>query len=75
MEVALNIVYVIVSVGLIITVLMQSAGEGGLSGALGGSSDTFFGKKKGWDELLAKFSTIFAISFMFLAFLLTILAS
>jgi len=70
---ALNIIYVVVAIGLIATVLLQSGKSAGLSGAITGGAETFFGKKKGLDELLGKVSLVLAISFMALAFTVTIL--
>jgi preprotein translocase subunit SecG len=69
----LNIIYVVVAIGLIATVLLQSGKSAGLSGAITGGAETFFGKKKGLDQLLGKVSTVLAISFMLLAFIVTIL--
>ncbi len=69
----LNIIYVVVAIGLIVTVLLQSGKSAGLSGAITGGAETFFGKKKGLDQLLGKVSTVLAISFMLLAFIVTIL--
>lgn len=70
---ALNIIYVVVAIGLIAAVLLQSGKSAGLSGAITGGAETFFGKKKGLDELLGKVSLVLAISFMALAFTVTIL--
>ena len=69
----LNIIYVVVAIGLIATVLLQSGKSAGLSGSISGGAETFFGKKKGMDQLLGKVSTVLAISFMLLAFIVTIL--
>ncbi len=69
----LSIIYVLIAVGLIITVLLQSGKSAGLSGAIGGGAETFFGKKKGLDDLLGKISTVLAVSFMVLAFVITVL--
>jgi preprotein translocase subunit SecG len=69
----LNIIYVVVAIGLIATVLLQSGKSAGLSGAITGGAETFFGKKKGLDQLLGKVSTVLAVSFMLLAFIVTIL--
>jgi preprotein translocase subunit SecG len=69
----LNIIYVVVAIGLIATVLLQSGKSAGLSGAISGGAETFFGKKKGLDQLLGKVSTVLAVSFMLLAFIVTIL--
>ncbi len=75
MSTVLNVIYVIVAIGLIITVLLQSGKSAGLSGAISGGAETIFGKKKGLDSILSKISTILAISFMVLAFVVTILVS
>jgi preprotein translocase subunit SecG len=69
----LNIIYVIVAIGLIATVLLQSGKSAGLSGSISGGAETFFGKKKGMDQLLGKISMVLAVSFMLLAFIVTIL--
>jgi len=72
---ALIIVYVIVCLGLIATVLLQSGRSAGLSGAIAGGAQTLFGKKKGMDDLLGRISTGLAIGFMILAIVLTVLDS
>lgn len=64
MTVVLTVLQVIVSVGLIATVLLQSGKSAGMSGAIAGGAETVFGKKKGMDALFNKLSTIFAIGFM-----------
>ena len=60
----IRIVHVIFSLGLIITVLMQSGKSEGLSGSIAGGAETFFGKKKGMDELLGKLTSVFAVLFI-----------
>lgn len=50
MLIALTVILVISSIGLIATVLLQSGTGAGL-GAIGGAGEAFFGKKKGVDEL------------------------
>lgn len=72
---ALIIVYIVVCLGLIATVLLQSGRSAGLSGAIAGGAQTLFGKKKGMDDLLGRISTGLAVAFMILAIVLTILAS
>ena len=46
MEIVLTILEAIASVALIIIVLLQSGKEAGLSGAIGGGSDTYLSKNK-----------------------------
>ena len=65
-EIALGIVLLICAVFLVVAVLLQQGKEKGLSGTIGGGSDTFFGKTKGKtaDKMLAKVTTIIAIVFV-----------
>ena len=67
-----TIVHVIFSLGLIITVLMQSGKSEGLSGSIAGGAETFFGKKKGMDELLGKLTSVFAVLFIITSVVLAI---
>jgi preprotein translocase subunit SecG len=73
-KLALTIVYIIICIGLIATVLLQSGRSAGLSGAIAGGAQTLFGKKKGMDDLLGRISTGLAIAFMVMAIILTVLA-
>lgn len=61
-----GVIQIIVSVVLIASVLMQSAKKEGLSGVVGGASETFFGKNKGrtLDATFAVITTICAIIFL-----------
>lgn len=72
MKTFLTILQIIASVGVIATVLLQSGKSAGLSGAIAGGAETIFGKKKGMDSLLSKLSTVFAIAFMVLTFIVAI---
>ena len=47
MEIVLTVLEAIASVALIVIVLLQSGKEAGLSGAIGGGSDTYLSKGKG----------------------------
>lgn len=60
----LIIILIISSLGVIASVLLQSGHSAGLSGAISGAGETFFGKKKGLDELLAKVAAVFAALFL-----------
>jgi preprotein translocase subunit SecG len=64
MKIALVVILVISSLGLIATVLLQSGRSAGLSGAIAGAGESFFGKKKGMDELFGKLSAVFAVVFL-----------
>jgi len=58
--------HVIMCFAVIAAVLLQSGKSAGLSGSITGGAETFFGKKKGLDELLGKVTivvgAIFAIT-------------
>lgn len=71
MTILLTILEVIASIGLIVTVLLQSGKSAGLSGAITGGAETFFGKK-GMDDKFATWSKIFAVSFMVITLLMAI---
>ncbi len=57
---ALSIVLILLSIGLVVAVLMQSSKDHKLSGAIAGGADTFFGKNKGnsMDKLFSKLTII-----------------
>ena len=75
LEIVLGVFLIFLSVLLIAIVLMQKSREGGLSGAIAGGSDTFFGKNKGRtnEARLAKMTRYIAIVFFVLAFAATLL--
>ena len=62
--------HVIMSIALIASVIMQSGKSAGLSGSIAGGAETFFGKKKGMDELLGKVTAVVALLFGVLSLLL-----
>ena len=64
MKIALVILLSLSSLGLIASVLFQSGRSAGLSGAITGAGESVFGKKKGMDELLAKFTAALAVVFL-----------
>lgn len=71
MEIAINILFLLASVGMIASVLLQSSKAAGLPGSIAGGAQSIFGKKKGVDDLLAKLTIFFAVLFMVLAIILT----
>ncbi|MGM9567133.1 MAG: preprotein translocase subunit SecG [Clostridia bacterium] len=73
MQIFLMIVDVLVCLGLIAVILMQSSKSAGVSGVIGGASEQFFGKKKGLDELLAKISAVLAVIFFVLTLIIAII--
>ena len=54
-EIILTVLEALASVALIVIVLLQSGKEAGLSGAIGGGSETYMGKgkSKNMDQVLA----------------------
>lgn len=71
MQQILNVIFIIAGLGMIASVLLQSSDSAGLSGSIAGGQQSFFGKKKGIDDLLSKLTVIFAVLFMLLAIVLT----
>lgn len=61
-----RIIHLILSLILIAVVLLQSGKAQGLSGAIAGGSETFFGKNKGRtiDSILEKWTSVVAIAFL-----------
>lgn len=76
MTLTLTIIHVIIAVVLVVTVLMQHGKQQGLSGAIAGGAETFFGKNKGRtiDAMLKKFTAVVAILFVISSLALTALA-
>jgi preprotein translocase subunit SecG len=70
----LTVLQVLVSLGLICTILLQSGKSAGLSGSIAGGAEVFFGKKKGLDELLNKISKVLAGSFLIITLAVYILS-
>ena len=68
LKLILTILQVLGSLFLITVVLLQSGKRQGLSGAIGGGAETFFGKNKGraMDAILSKATTVVAIVFVVL---------
>ena len=64
----------ILAIFLIIVVLLQESRSAGLSGAISGGADTFFGKSKGrtMEQKLVKLTKISAIVFFILTLGITI---
>lgn len=60
---------VIVSIGLILVVLLQSGKSAGLSGAISGGAESLFGKQKarGIDLVLHRITIVLSVLFIILA--------
>ena len=76
MMLALTIIHVVISVALVIVVLMQHGKQQGLSGAIAGGAETFFGKNKGRtiDAMLKKLTAVIAVLFIISSIVLAAVA-
>lgn len=70
-----TIIFLIASLVLIVSVLMQSGKSSGLSGSIGGGAEQLFGKQKGrsMDAMFEKATSVAAVVFMISAIVLLIL--
>ncbi|MGI5880415.1 MAG: preprotein translocase subunit SecG [Syntrophomonadaceae bacterium] len=69
----LLILQMIVALGLISTVLLQSGKSAGLSGSIAGGGEAIFGKKKGLDDFFAKITAYLAAVFIILTLALALI--
>ncbi len=71
----LTIIQLISGLGLIVIIMLQSGKGSGLSGAIGGGSDSysFKAKAKTLDAKLTKFTKWVALAFVLLTFVLNLL--
>jgi preprotein translocase subunit SecG len=74
MHIFLTVVFIIISIVLTILVLMQEGKSAGLSGAISGVADTYWGKNKGrsMEGQLEKATKILAVAFFLLAILVEV---
>ena len=74
-QIIVSIFHIIFSLSIIIIVLLQSGKTAGLSGAIAGGAETFFGKNKGRtiDAMLSKYTSIAAIMFLVTSVLLYVI--
>jgi preprotein translocase subunit SecG len=75
LQYALSIIIILLSVVITILVLMQESKQQGLSGAISGAAETFFGKNKGrtMEAKLEKFTKIAGVAFFVLALVSSLL--
>lgn len=73
LKIVLTVFFILVCVALVVLVLMQEGKSAGL-GAIGGSTETYWGKNKGrsMEGRLVKFTTVLAVLFMLLAVILNL---
>ncbi len=74
-ETIMGILLIAFALFLVVAVLMQNGKEKGLSGAISGGAETFFGKEKGKkiDSVLAKLTTVVSIVFVVIVLVLYII--
>ena len=74
-EIILGILILITSILVVILVLLQEGKQQGLSGAIAGGAETFFGKSKGrtMEQKLVKITRVLAIVFFVLTLGTTLL--
>lgn len=65
-QIIISIFHILFALSIIVIVLLQSGKSAGLSGAIAGGAETFFGKNKGRtiDALLSKYTSFAAIAFL-----------
>lgn len=66
--------FILVCIFMTVLVLMQESKQNGLSGAISGAADTYWGKNKGrsMEGKLVKFTKILAVAFIVIAAILNI---
>ncbi|RJX20605.1 MAG: preprotein translocase subunit SecG [Desulforudis sp.] len=62
----------LIAIALIASILLQSGKSAGLSGAIAGGAESFFGKKKGLDQLFAKITIVLAVIFGLMSLVLAV---
>lgn len=74
-EILIGVLLVLTSVFIVVVVLLQQSRKAGLSGAIAGGAETFFGKNKGHsaEAKLSRFTKIFGVVFFVLCLVCTFL--
>ena len=67
-------VYFVVCVGLVVAVLLQTTKSEGLSGVIGGTSQSVFKGKKGFEDRLQEITNYLAIGFVVLSLIMSLVA-
>ncbi|MBQ8028745.1 MAG: preprotein translocase subunit SecG [Clostridia bacterium] len=75
LQIVLAILTIIVSIVIILLVVLQESKQQGLSGAIAGAADSFFGKNKGrtMEAKLEKFTKIAGVLFFIIALVSSLL--
>lgn len=64
------ILHILAVIGLIAVVVLQSGRSAGLSGAIAGGAEAFFGKRRGLDQFLGRLTVVLAVVFFITSFVL-----
>lgn len=74
LKIIVTIIYVLVCIGLTIVVLMQEGKSAGLTGAISGIADTYWGKNKGrsMEGALEKATKALAVAFIVISVILNL---
>lgn len=74
LRLVLTIIFVLVSLALIVIVLLQEGKSAGLSGAISGAAESYWGKNKGrsMEGKLEKYTKFIAVAFILLAIVLNL---
>lgn len=69
-----TVIYVLICIALVVIVLMQEGKSSGLSGAINGVADTYWGKNKGrsMEGALEKVTKLLALVFIVLSLVLNL---
>lgn len=75
LKIIVNIIYLLICLGIIAIVLLQAGRSAGVSGAIAGGAETFFGKNKArsYDSILRKSTGVVAILFVVISITLVLL--
>ena len=75
LQYVLSIIIILLSIAISVLVLMQESKQQGLSGAISGAAETFFGKNKGrtMEAKLEKYTKIAGVVFFVLALVSSLL--
>lgn len=73
MTTVLTVLILLIAIGIIAAVLLQSGRSAGLSGAIAGASEQVFGKRRGLDQFLGRLTVYLSIAFVVFTVLLLFL--
>lgn len=72
LKTVLLILHILLALGTIAVVLLQSGRAAGLSGAIAGGAEALFGKRKGLDSFFERLTAFVAVGFFLTSLLMAI---